>query len=210
MKDNGTDMQDSGMHNALVLLVEDNPDDREYICDMLTGDTSGIVVHAVETGTEAVSYVTANPVDCVLLDYRLGSESGIEVLTAIKEIAVFCPVIMLTGQGTEEIAAAVMKQGASDYLVKQRINQTNLTRIVQNAVVRGSLEARVAEQEIQRAQFLDTLVHDLRQPLQNISALGRMAAEDAADGDIDGMNDLLAQQAIIANRANDLLSLIHI
>ena len=205
MKDHGTDMQDSGMHDTLVLLVEDNPDDREYICDMLTGDTSGIVVHAVETGTEAVSYVAANPVDCVLLDYRLGSESGIEVLTAIKEIAVFCPVIMLTGQGTEEIAVTVMKQGASDYLVKQRINQTNLTRIVQNAVVRGSLEARVAEQEIQRAQFLDTLVHDLRQPLQNISALGRMAAEDAADGDIDGMNDLLAQQAIIANRANDLI-----
>lgn len=205
MKDNQLEMTDHGTPDTIVLLVEDNPDDREYIADMLSGETAGIWVHAVATGAEALAYVDANLVDCVLIDYRLEAESGVDVLTALKEVAVHCPMIMLTGQGTEEVAAAAIKQGANDYLVKQRITKTNLTRIVQNAVIRGSLEARVAEQEIQRTQFLNTLVHDLRQPLHNISALGRMAAEDAAVGDIDGMNHMLAQQTIIANRANDLI-----
>lgn len=199
------DTLDCGPLDALVLLVDDNPDDREHISDLLVNDASGIVVHAVETGAQAFAFLEANPADCILLDYRLETESGVDVLAACKEISRYCPVIMLSGQGTEEVAVMAIKQGANDYLVKQRINKTNLRRVVQNAIIRGGLEAKVAEQEAQRTQFLNTLVHDLRQPLHNISALGRMAAEDAADGDIDGMNDLLAQQAIIAGRANALI-----
>lgn len=113
---------------------------------------------------------------------------------------------MLTGQGNEEIAAQSIKVGASDYLVKQRLTETYLRTAIENAISRAALEAKVAEQEVQRRQFLNILVHDLRAPLNNVRSLGKMVSDEADAGDLDGMKDVLAIQNNVARRADELIS----
>jgi len=103
-----------------VLLVEDNDDDREHIAYMIRGGFGDADVKAVATGTEALDHFQSHDVDCVILDYRLEAEDGLTILAEMKSRKPYCPVIMLTGQGNEEVAAKSIKVGAADYLIKQR------------------------------------------------------------------------------------------
>ena len=57
-------------------------------------------------------------IDIVLLDYMLSNTTGIEILEEVKKISDI-PVIIITGQGSEELAVTAMKKGASDYIVKR-------------------------------------------------------------------------------------------
>lgn len=193
-----------------ILLVEDNDDDREYIADMICDPENKLEVRAVATGDEALSAFVEEKIDCTILDYRLEHEDGLTILTRIKHISPFHPVIMLTGQGNEEVAASSIKAGASDYLIKQRLTRPYLKTAIENAMSRTMLEAKVAEQETERRRFLNILVHDLRAPLRNVRALGEFATEEAADGNIIEMESLLATQHAIAQRANDLIDALEI
>ena len=56
--------------------------------------------------------------DLAIVDYNLPILNGLQLLRILRDNGIDVPVIILTGVGTEEIAAAVMKAGAADYLVK--------------------------------------------------------------------------------------------
>lgn len=60
----------------------------------------------------------SNQYDLFLLDYRLPNTTGIEVLDEIKKRDITTPVIMMTGEGSEQIAVQAIQSGAMDYLVK--------------------------------------------------------------------------------------------
>ena len=189
-----------------VLLVEDNDDDREYIANMIGEAIDEGQVHAVATGEEALAIFDVADLDCVILDHRLETEDGLTILHEMKSRVPSCPVIMLTGQGNEEIAAKSIKVGAADYLIKQHLNESFLRTTIESAISRAVLESKVAEQEAQRRQFLEILVHDLRAPLRNVRWLGEMAIEEAKAGDLGEMTELLVSQEDVARRANDLIS----
>lgn len=188
-----------------ILLVEDNADDREHIAEMIRRGNARAAVEVAATGAEALSYFKANGHDCVILDYRLEAEDGLDILAAFKAISPFTPVVMLTGQGNEEVAAKSIKVGAAEYLIKQRLNETYLRSAIDNAISRSSLEARVADQDAERRQFLNILVHDLRQPIRHVRALGELAKEELATGETAQLLETLASQAIVATQADELI-----
>ncbi len=57
-------------------------------------------------------------IDVILLDYLLVNTTGLEILEEIRKVAQI-PVLIITGQGSEEVAVNAMKMGASDYIVKR-------------------------------------------------------------------------------------------
>ncbi|MCG3222289.1 MAG: response regulator [Candidatus Heimdallarchaeota archaeon] len=57
-------------------------------------------------------------IDVILLDYLLVNTTGLEILEEIRQITEI-PVVIITGQGSEEVAVNAMKLGASDYIVKR-------------------------------------------------------------------------------------------
>ncbi len=189
-----------------VLLVEDNDDDRDRLEDMIISANNSVTVTAVATGTDALTAFKEDKCDCVILDYRLEGEDGIDVLASLKELSPFTPVIMLTGQGNEEVAASSIKAGAADYLVKQRLTETSLRTSIENGISRSALEEKVADQETQRRQFLNILVHDLKAPLRNVSYLNEIAAENIEEDDATELKNTLALQTKVATRANDLIA----
>ncbi len=193
-----------------VLLVEDNEDDRNFIADMIQNLHQDIKVKAVATGDEALAFFVNNSVDCTILDYRLEAEDGLTVLTKIRDISPFHPVVMLTGQGTEEVAATSIKAGASDYLIKQRLTPPYLKTAIENAMSRTMLEAKVANQEEERRRFLNVLVHDLRAPLRNVRALGEYAVVEGNNGNVSEMETLLETQRLVTKSATELVDALEV
>lgn len=86
-------------------------------------------------------------VDVVFLDYMLGKTTGLEVLQQLRAAGNITPVIMLTGQGDEQLAVKLMRAGATDYLAKSRLSPENLGQALRNAMRIGQLERQAVLSE---------------------------------------------------------------
>src|SRR5450759_1494858 len=103
-----------------MLLVEDNPRDAELIVaelhragfapDWQRVDTEPAYVRALEGGC-----------DIILSDYTLPQFSGLRALELLGLSGRDIPLIVVSGTIGEDTAVAAMKQGATDYLMKDRL-----------------------------------------------------------------------------------------
>src|SRR5207247_454799 len=101
-------------------------------------------VAAACSARDGLAHLAANPVDCVLLDYRLPDADGLECLCTIRQRHPDLPVVVITGAGSEEVAVEAMKLGASDYLVKHGKYLVTVPVVVREALGRRELERTAA------------------------------------------------------------------
>ena len=66
----------------------------------------------------ALAEIEKRPIDLILLDYWIGPESGIQFLSELRASGDERPIIVVTGNGDERIAAECLRAGADDYLSK--------------------------------------------------------------------------------------------
>jgi len=78
-------------------------------------------------------------IDVVLSDLRLPDGSGMDLLKRIQEMPRPPAVVLVTGQGDEQVAVAALKAGAADYLVKQSDYLHRLPVVLTNAVAQNNL-----------------------------------------------------------------------
>ena len=78
-------------------------------------------------------------IDVVLTDLRLPDGSGLDLLNQIMEMTAPPAVVLVTGQGDEQVAVAALKAGAADYLVKQTDYLHRLPVVITNAVAQNKL-----------------------------------------------------------------------
>lgn len=151
-----------------VLLLEDSNLDAELVVEALDG--SGLR-HAVDRVIEQADFVAAlraRRYDLILADFVLPSFDGMSALVIARDLAPDTPFVFVSGTLGEEIAVEALKRGATDYVLKQRLERLPAT------VVRALSEAR-ERAERQRAQdaarqLLDektTLVHELDHRVKN-------------------------------------------
>ncbi|MFY9268905.1 MAG: diguanylate cyclase [Candidatus Manganitrophaceae bacterium] len=126
-----------------ILLVEDNPDQRELTLYAFRKKDRRMRVIPVETGLACLEILGQQRFDAVILDYSLPKMNGIDVLNELQARGFTVPVIMVTGQGDEKIAVEAMKRGAYDYIIKSGNYNEILPQIVQKAVERHRLKLRV-------------------------------------------------------------------
>ena len=97
-----------------LLMVDDDEDDfvliRQILHNVFDGP-QGTLEYA-PTCAEALQRMAARHYDVFLFDYRLGAEDGIRLIREIKARNIDTPVILLTGQGGEDVAVEAMKAGA--------------------------------------------------------------------------------------------------
>lgn len=170
-----------------ILILDDNPIDRETCRRYLEKSLShryDFTEHNAIDG--ALELVCRSAPDCILLDYHLHDGNGIEFLHELAGAGgtLAFPVVMLTGTGSETIAVTVMKAGAQDYLVKDRLNPEVLQRAVEGAIYKAQTERLLDGQRIEmerlfreaqeanarKDQFLAALSHELRTPLTPVLA----------------------------------------
>jgi DNA-binding response OmpR family regulator len=117
-----------------LLVVEDERKVADALRDGLTGEGYEVVV--ARTGEEALSSVTTDTFDAILLDLTLPVHDGLELLKTLREQQVLTPVIALTARDTVQDRVAGLDAGADDYLVKPFAFAEVLARI--RAVLRRS------------------------------------------------------------------------
>lgn len=146
-------------HRHRILLVEDNVEDQNLLCAALAGHVHSYEILCAGNGPEALRTCGDEEIDCILLDYWLGTERGDALIPQFRALAPYCPVIMLTGQGSEEAAASSFKRGASDYLRKGDLSADAIVTKVAFAIDQARKARIRSEQreELERSNRLDAL-----------------------------------------------------
>ncbi len=136
------------------LVVEDDEDDFVHVRQLLRSSVGEAEVERAATAEAAVAMASDHPHDLCFVDYRLGDKDGLDVLRELKDRDVAAPVIFLTGQGDEEVAVQAMKAGASDYLLKSKVNAQSLETAVRHALTLGKEQeaVRVARRALQASE----------------------------------------------------------
>ncbi|MEB3831083.1 sensor histidine kinase [Phormidium sp. CCY1219] len=136
-----------------ILLVDDNPDDRLLIIRELRREFSQIEIEQVIDREGLAQALEAMNFDVAITDYQLRWSTGMEVLQQIKQRDRFCPVVMFTNTGSQEIAVEAMKSGLDDYIIKSPKHFIRLPRAVKLATERAATERKAEALEV-RLQFL--------------------------------------------------------
>lgn len=140
--------QENPFPQVAIALVEDDEDDyillEDYLNDFRWAEAT---LEWVDNYTDGLALLLENRHDVYLLDYRLGGQTGLELLQAALERGCRGPVIVLTGQGDREIDLAVMESGAVDYLIKENIDGETLERAIRYAIHRKRVEMELAEMQ---------------------------------------------------------------
>ncbi|WP_017654066.1 response regulator [Fortiea contorta] len=148
------------------LLLEDNLVDAEAIQATLRAGGIDYELLKVETGADLVAALSSDEFDVILAAYNLPDVDGMATLTIAQEICPETPFIFVSGSLGEELAIAAIKQGATDYILKQR-----LWRLVPS--VERALKSIEERRQVKQAQLI--LVEQNR--LLELTASGRPLAE---------------------------------
>ena len=106
----------------------------------------------------ALDLLLANPeIDIVLADLRLPDGSGLDLLYKIQQFPSPPAVVLVTGQGDQEVAVTALKAGAADYLVKQSDYLHRLPVVITNAVAQNRLRREQAAKLLAEVKY-QTLV----------------------------------------------------
>ncbi|MCJ0618243.1 PAS domain S-box protein [Haloarcula hispanica] len=102
-----------------VLYVGTDSDDTETLSTALERENNRFTVETARTVDEAMARLAAEPVDCLVSDYRLSNGNGIELLETVRDEYPALPFIIYTAQGSEAVASEAISAGVTDYLRKE-------------------------------------------------------------------------------------------
>jgi DNA-binding NtrC family response regulator len=151
---------------ARILILEDDPWDAELAQRLLTGAGLDFTAVVVETRASFTEQLAAFRPDLILSDFHLPGFSGEMALEIAQERCPQIPFIIWSGVLGDEAAVGLIKQGATDYILKDR--PARLASAIQRALAE-------AEQRAYLAQLEDQLF-----AAQRLASLGQLAAAEEA------------------------------
>ncbi|OGB06457.1 MAG: hypothetical protein A3E25_00410 [Burkholderiales bacterium RIFCSPHIGHO2_12_FULL_69_20] len=122
-----------------VLYAEHNPLDIDLTRRHFERHAANIQLDGVHDAAAVMARLQQpagedGPCDVLLLDYRLAGDTGLDVLKWLRQDrGLDLPVVMVTGQGSEDVAAQAMRLGATDYVVKRDHYLMSLPATLENA-----------------------------------------------------------------------------
>ena len=158
-----------------VLVVDDEPKNRELLCDLL--EVNGYTVGEATDGLDALAKVGATAFDVILLDVMMPHMDGFEACRKLKENPETSPIpiIMVTSLVENEHRYLGIDAGANDYLTKP-IDRRDVLLRVRNAVTAKRLYDKVQQdlvklRELERLQenLTHLIIHDMGSPLMIIT-----------------------------------------
>src|SRR6195952_75326 len=119
-----------------LLLVEDNALDAELTLAQLERADYTVDVQVVYTEHDFIAALDASTFDVILADFVMPVFSGVEALAIARERAPNTPFIFVSGLLGEEHAVDMLKRGATDYVLKQRLQR--LPAVVRRALTEST------------------------------------------------------------------------
>lgn len=165
-----------------VLHVEDSELDHQLIFAQLTRAGLKVEMQRLDA-LPAVLAALDSPWDAIISDFNLPGYSGLEVLDALKARQLATPFILISGEIGEDIAVAAMRNGASDYLLKN--NLSRLAPALLHAIDAAENERARRSSELELIKSKQRL-HELAGHLQTSVELERAAIAREIHDDVGG------------------------
>ncbi len=108
-----------GLVSIAVAVVEDRPEEREYLAELLNESPGFRCVAACSTGAEALEVLPACLPEIVLMDIQLPGMSGIECVNRLRAVLPKTQVMMLTVLEDHDLIFRSLAAGATGYLLKK-------------------------------------------------------------------------------------------
>lgn len=130
---------------VVVLIVDDNEGDCFLIKSLLAHASSVSYEVLWEPSVENLEFrlLECNP-DICMVDYTIGINSGLDVITQLSGTMPYLPTVLLTGQFDHAIDVAAMQAGATDFLEKSRFDSQLLDRTIRYAIEQKRNERRLS------------------------------------------------------------------
>jgi len=161
-----------------ILIIDDSEDDRLLYRRALQKNAAGnFILCESDDGEKGLKMLQSAPPSCILLDYSLPGRNGIEILKRIRASYPFIPVVMLTGQGNENVAVAAMQEGAQNYISKSTITPETLEHVIRMAIDHCMMQKRIHEQRTSLEVFTRALAHDLKEPVRTIRSFTELLGQ---------------------------------
>src|SRR5437762_3739612 len=122
-----------------ILLVGDEADHADAMRRALVRMEAGVRVTTAARLERALEALRDPAIRCVVTDVRLPDADGVRVLQALRSARRELPVIVVTANGSEELAVAAMKLGAADYVSRHARYTEELPLLVREALGRSVL-----------------------------------------------------------------------
>lgn len=171
-----------------VLHLEDSITDAELIKETLSLENAQFVITRVDTRDEFNASLDSGKWDVILADYDLPSFNGLEALSISKERCPDIPFIFVSGRIGEDFALETLKQGATDYVLKNRLSRlapavSRAMREADERAKRKKSEESLIESNRRLTEALQRLEQSQQQIIQveRLRALGQMASGIAHD-----------------------------
>ncbi|MDZ8092172.1 MAG: PAS domain S-box protein [Nostoc sp. DedQUE05] len=175
------------------LLLEANLTDAEVVQATLIEGGINCELLRVETRAAFIRALESNAIDLILADYALSNFDEMAALTIARRLRPEIPFIFISGSLGEELAIEAIKQGATDYVLKQRLG-----RLVPS-VQRALQEAQELDKDItKRKQALSAIESDLK----DTQLLHELSARLVTEGDIQTLYQEIIAAAIALTRAD--------
>jgi PAS domain S-box-containing protein len=140
-----------------ILLVEDNLADARLVREQLRDSGSAVAVTHAEGLSSALEYLRAQGFHVVLLDLSLPESEGLDTFSRARAAAPEAPIVVLTGLDDEELAVRAVREGAQDYLVKDRVDGVLLGQSIRFAIERKRVEREIREREERFRQIAESI-----------------------------------------------------
>ena len=113
-----------------ILIVEDDPDNRELLEEIISYCEPDCIYTSVDDGEEALKLLKKDKFDIILLDLMLPKKDGFSVLADLKTIGCKTPVVVSSNLSQGEDMEKAKSLGAKGYFVKSNTSISNVVEQV--------------------------------------------------------------------------------
>ena len=140
-----------------LLHVDDQPSFTEMVAAQLEYERDRFTVQTATNATDGHDILADHEIDCVISDYEMPGQNGIEFLETVRTEYPELPFILYTGKGSEAVASEAISAGVTDYLQKgsEGGQYAVLANRIENAVDRYQAQRVVEESREQLSLFID-------------------------------------------------------
>lgn len=130
-----------------VLHVDDEPGFAEMVAEYIERVDDRFTVATATSASEGLDRFASDEFDCLVSDYEMPNQNGIELLETIRVEHPDFPFILYTGKGSEEVASDAISAGVTDYLQKE--TGADQYKLLANRI-RNAVERARAQRDSQR------------------------------------------------------------
>lgn len=194
-----------------VLLVDDDEDEYVLMKDMLEGtEFFDYEVTQLPNYEKATNELPKNNYDVYLIDFRLGSGLGTDLIKTSYDNGFRKPSILLTGQGSHAVDIAAMEAGAYDYINKEGLNPHILDRSIRYSIRQFSTTQAIEQERLRFINLFNNSTDGILIVDQyfKVRQLNKKASKIFGDIDTNNQYIYLSDLPFISEDFNELMLLL--